>query len=147
MSAGNFSSGSFSGNPGGFSVDSSSVFGRSGLGGDDVPRRVTRNPNRGWNREEWKARVKDNADALAETLQETYDRLTGKEAPASVLAQVDAIVRPVAARQVGDVPLSIDWRKIALDYDRAMALVRLENEERELQALMDDEDEMMMVFA
>lgn len=117
--------------------------GRSGLGGDDVPRR---SPHRGWSREEWKKRVKDGADAVEKTLQDTYDRLTGKEAPISVLAQVDAIVRPVARQARRDIALEIDWKKMARDYARAMALLRLEAEERELQAIMDDDDEVLLLL-
>lgn len=128
-----------------FNTGSSDVFGRSGLGGDDVPRRVTKNPNRGWSREEWKERVKDNQDAVAQTLQDAYDRLTGKEAPISVLARVDAIVRPAAKRQQEAAPLRIDWQRMAQDYARATALLRLQEDERTLQAQIADEDEIIML--
>jgi hypothetical protein len=119
--------------------------GRSGLGGDDVPYR--RSPHRGWDREEWKRRVKEPGEAIERELQEVYDRLTGKEAPISVLAQVDAVVRPVAKQVARDIPLRIDWKKLARDFDRANALMRIWREEQELEAAMEEDDEIMMMAA
>ena len=115
-------------------------FGRSGLGGDDVPRR--RSPHKGWDKAEWKARVRDDQEALERTLQEAYARITAPDAPISVLAQVDAIVRPVAKKQrAPDVPLKINWAAIANDYRRTVALMRLRYEEESLRAAIEDENE------
>lgn len=119
--------------------------GRSGLGGDDVPYR-SKSPHRGWDKKEWEARVKEPDNAVEKTLREAYAELTGKEQPFSVLAQVDAIVRPASRQVARDLPLRIDWRKLSRDYDRAQAMVRLWQEERELQAAMDDDDETMMLL-
>lgn len=117
--------------------------GRSGLGGDDVPyaRR-----DRGWNKEEWKKRVKEPGDAIEETLREAYAELTAEDAPMSVIARVDAIIRPVARKsKEPEAPqLRINWTALANDYRRYAALMRLWREERELQAAMEDDDEMMV---
>ena len=118
------------------------VFGRSGLGGDDVPYR--KSPHKGWNKEEWKARVKEPGDEIEQTLRETYASLTSREAPVSVLARVDAVVRPVS-RQVEDAPLRIDWGKLSRDFDRANALLRIYREEAELKAFIEEEDELLML--
>lgn len=116
--------------------------GRSGLGGDDVPRR---NPNKGWSRAEWKKRVKDNQDAIEQTLRETYARLTGEDAPLSVLAKVDAIVAPVSKR-VKDEPLQVDWARVALDYARYSAMMKLYQDEIELQAAIEEDNEIWMLL-
>ena len=121
-------------------------FGRSGLGGDDVPRR--RSPHRGWDKEEWKRRVQDDREALERTLQAAYAEITGADAPLAVLAQVDAIVRPAAKKQASpDVPLRINWAAIANDYRRTVALIRLREEERALRDLIEEEDELLMMGA
>lgn len=137
-----FSTAAFSQGAFDFGTTPPTPYGRSGLGGDDVPRRT---PHKGWNRDEWKRRVKDNQDAVERTLQEAYDRLTGKEAPISVLARVDAIVRTAAKRVDEDAPLRIDWHRLASDYARATALLRLQEEERALQAQIADEDDIIMM--
>ncbi len=117
--------------------------GRSGLGGDDVPRR---SPHRGWNRAEWKRRVKDSQDAVEQTLRETYASLTGQNSPLPVLAKVDAIVKPAAKRVAQDEPLSINWARIARDYERSNALIRLWQQERELFEEIEDEDEVITLW-
>ena len=117
------------------------VFGRSGLGGDDVPRH-RKSPHKGWDKAEWKARVQDDQEALERTLQEAYASITWQDAPLAVLAQVDAIVRPVAKKQASpDVPLRINWAAIANDYRRTVALMRLRYEEEALRAAIEDENE------
>mgnify|MGYP001569854387 CR=1 FL=1 len=121
------------------------IFGRSGLGGDDVPR--WRSPHRGWDRKEWEARVKEPDNEIEKTLRSVYAELTTPEAPLSVLARVDALTRPVARAAPQDAPLRIDWARMARDYARANALVRLWREEAELRAIMDDDDEVLMMGA
>ena len=119
--------------------------GREGLGGDDVPRH-RRSPHRGWDKAEWKRRVKDDQEALERTLQAAYAEITAPDAPISVLAQVDAIVRPAAKKQASpDVPLRINWAGIANDYARTVALLRLRYEEEQLRALIEEEDELLMM--
>lgn len=120
--------------------------GRSGLGGDDVPRRPS--PHRGWNREEWLRLRKRPDDELEATLRQAYAELTGTEAPLSVLARVDEITRPVAKidEQV-DYPLQIDWAKLSASYARASALYRLWREERDLQAAIEDDDESWLLLS
>ena len=120
------------------------AIGRAGLGGDDVPRR--RSPHRGWDRKEWEARVKEPDNAVERTLREVYAELTTPDAAYSTLAQVDAIVRPAARQVARDLPLRIDWRKLARDYDSAQAMVRLWQEEQDLQAAMLDDEEAMMLL-
>ena len=117
-------------------------FGRDGLGGDDVPRRES--PHRGWDKKEWKRRVKDHEDAVEADLRETYNRLVGLDAPVSQLAQVDAIVRPVAQRDFGSPRLQIDWAALAADYERAQRLYALERERAAWEALLADDDEMVL---
>ena len=143
--SGSFDHLSFDGSAGGFDVDA--IFGRSGLGGDDVPRPYRKSPHRGWDKAEWKRRVKDNEEAVEDTLRETYAKLTGEEAPISVLARVDAIVRPVAKRQREAEPLRINWAGIANDYRRTVALMRLRYEEEALLAQIEEEDELLMMGA
>ena len=139
--SGSFDHLSFDG--GSFDVDA--IFGRSGLGGDD---KITRrkSPDKGWDREEWKRRVKEPDEALEKTLREAYAELTQADAPLSVLARVDALTRPVAAPAAPDAPLRIDWARISRDYERATALLRLQIEERELRAQIEDEDELMLML-
>ena len=124
------------------------AIGREGLGGDDLPRR--KSPHKGWDRKEWEARVKEPNDEIEKTLRAAYAELTGESAPLSVLARTDAITRPVAARQADtgrDIPIRIDWRRLAQDYERANALMALAREEAELRAIeADDEDILMMVL-
>ena len=120
------------------------IFGRSGLGGDDIPRR-RKSPDKGWSKEEWQRQVKEPDDALEKTLREAYAEITADEAPLSVLARVDAITRPVAAQAAPHAPLRIDWQRLASDYERALALFRLQREERELRAQIDDEDDLMVM--
>ena len=123
------------------------VFGRSGLGGDDVPRH-RKSPHRGWDKAEWKRRVQDDQEELERTLQEAYASITATDAPLAVLAQVDAIVRPVAKKQrVADAPLRINWAAIANDYRRTVALMRLRYEEESLRAAIEEEDEEIMLMA
>ena len=142
--SGSFDHLSFDGSAGGFDVDA--IYGRSGLGGDDVPRR--RNPNRGWDKAEWKARVKDSQDAVEKTLREAYAELTAEEAPISVLARVDAIVRPVAKRPKPEAPqLRINWTALANDYKRTNAMIRLWREEQELRAMEEDDEDVLMMAA
>ena len=146
MSDGNFDSTSFDGSAGGFDVDPSGTFGRSGLGGDDVPRPYRKSPHPGWNKAEWKRRVKDEQDAVEATLREAYAALTGADAPISVLAQVDRIVRPVAKRPAPEAPqLRINWSALALDFKRANALIRIWREEAEMRAIEDDDEEIIMM--
>lgn len=117
-------------------------FGRSGLGGDDVPRR---SPHRGWDRKAWQ-RAQDDLDALETTLRETYAALTNEAAPLSVLAQVDAIVRPAAHQEARHVPLQIDWGRISRDFHAANRLMALARTEAELRAAMDDDDDIVMLI-
>ncbi len=120
--------------------------GRSGLGGDDVPRR--RSPHRGWDRKEWLRLRKRPDDELEATLKAAYAELTGAEAPLSVLARVDEITRPVAkVDEKVDYPLQIDWAKLSASYARASALYRLWQEEQALQAAMEDEDEAWLLLS
>ena len=116
--------------------------GRSGLGGDDIPRR--RSPHRGWNREEWLRLRKRPDDELEATLRRAYAELTGETAPLSVLARVDEITRPVAKvdEQV-DYPLRIDWKALSASFERASALHRLWLEEQE----MEDEDDAWLLLS
>ena len=116
--------------------------GRSGLGGDDVPRR---NPNRGWDKEEWQRRRKDPIDAIEATLKQAYAELTGESAPISVLAKVEAIVKPVAKVARGQ-PHVIDWTRLSAEYARVNALIRLWQEERDLQAEIEDDDDFLMMM-
>jgi hypothetical protein len=111
--------------------------GRAGLGGDDVPRR--RSPHKGWDRDEWKRRRKDPEDAIEATLRSAYAELTGEDAPLSVLARVDAIVRPVAKQRDPEIPLVINWGKLSSEYERTNALIRLWQEEMALRADAEDE--------
>ena len=128
---------------GSFDVDT--IFGRSGLGGDDTPRR-RKSPDKGWSKEEWQQRVKEPDEALEKTLREAYAEITSEEAPLSVLARVDAITRPVAAPAATDAPLRIDWQRLARDYERATALFRLQREERALRAQIEDEDDLLLML-
>ena len=121
------------------------VFGRSGLGGDDIPRR-RKSPDKGWSKEEWQQRVKEPDEALEKTLRAAYAEITADEAPLSVLARVDAITRPVAAPAATDAPLRIDWQRLARDYERATALFRLQREERALRAQIEDEDDLLLML-
>lgn len=114
--------------------------GREGLGGDDVPRR---SPHKGWNREEWAARVKAPNDALEATLRETYAALTGADATLAVLSRVDAIVRPVAR---ADIPLRINWGRLAREYERTNALIKLWQEEMDLRAAIEEEDDILVLL-
>jgi hypothetical protein len=116
--------------------------GREGLGGDDIPYR--RNPNKGWDKEAYDKKRADEA-SMVETLKGAYARLTGQDSPVSVLAQADAIVRP-HAEQSEEAPLRIDWKAIARSQERAVALLRLYEEERELQRASDDEDDLIMLL-
>lgn len=118
------------------STPSSSVFGRDGLGGDDVPYR--KSPHKGWDKAEWKRR-KQFEDGLESTLRETYQRLMGIPA---VAAKVDVIVKPVI---VNDEP-KIDWTKLAQSYARSNALIKLDQEEADLRAAIDEEDEFLMAM-
>ena len=117
--------------------------GRSGLGGDDVPRR--RSPYRGWDRKAWRA-AQDDLDAVEATLRGTYAELTGADAPVSVLAQVDAIVRPAARQEARDVPLEIDWAKMARDFEAANRLMALARAEADLRAAIDDDEDLLMML-
>lgn len=119
-------------------------YGRSGLGGDDVPR-YRKSPHRGWDRKAWRA-AQDDVDAVEATLKATYAGLTGADAAISTLAQVDAIVRPVARQEARDVPLRIDWAKMARDFQTANRLMALARAEAELQAFFDDEDDVLMLL-
>lgn len=121
--------------------------GRSGLGGDDVPREWRKNPHRGWDKAEWKRRVKEPGEALESTLRAAYAELTGTDAPISVLSQVDAIVRPVAKKsRAEEAPqLRINWAALANDYRRYAALMRLWQEEQEMRALDEDDEEVMLM--
>ena len=132
-----------------FNTGVTSTPGREGLGGDDVPRPYRKSPHRGWNRDEWKARVKDGEDAIERTLKEAYAALTSDEAPISVLARVDAIVRPVAKKKVRpEAPqLRINWEALANDRRRANAMIRLWREEQELRAIEDDDEDILMMAA
>lgn len=112
------------------------------VGGDDVPYR-RKSPHKGFSKAEWKKRVKDFPDAVEKTLRETYASLTGDEAPISVLSQVDAIVRPVS-KETRD-RLNIDWQKMARDYERSNALMKLYREEMELQEQMEEEEELLLL--
>ena len=116
--------------------------GREGLGGDDIPYR--RNPNKGWDKEAYDKKRADE-DSMVETLRGAYARLTGQDSPVSVLAQADAIVRP-HAKQVVDAPLVIDWQAIARSQEKAVALMKLYEEERELQRASDDEDDLIVLM-
>ena len=130
-----------------FNVGVQSTPGRSGLGGDDVPGlfdKRRKSPDKGWDKEAYDKRRADE-DAMAQTLEAAYARITGEDAPISVLAQADAIVRPVA-KQEADAPLVIDWQRMARDQERAVALMRLYQEERALQASIDDEDDLLMML-
>ena len=121
-------------------------FGRSGLGGDDVPRHKRISPNAtGWNRTEYERQRKEEGKVEA-TLRAVYSELTGETAAISTLARLDAIVRPAAEKIAADVPLRINWTKIARDYERATALMRLREEERALQAQIEDEDDMILLL-
>lgn len=112
-----------------------------GLGGDDVPR------HRGWNKAEWKRRVKDPDQAIEDTLRSTYEALTNPDAALSVLSKVDVIVRPAARIAPDSLQLEINWRKIARDYERSNALVKLWQDEQALQREIEDEDETLMLWA
>lgn len=115
--------------------------GRSGLGGDDVPRR---NPNRGWDKEEWKRLRKEPEDAIEATLRQAYAELT-QDAPFAALAKVEAIVRPVAKVAQGQAHV-INWPQLAAQYERANALYKLWQEERDLRAAIEEEDELLMML-
>ncbi len=120
--------------------------GRSGLGGDDSPKHPRVSPNaRGWDRAEYERQRADEGKVEA-TLREVYAELTGQTAAISTLARVDAIVRPASVQAHRDVPLRIDWAKLARDYERANALVRLQAEERQLQEQIDDDDDLMLML-
>lgn len=109
-----------------------------GLGGDDVPRR---NPNKGWNKAEWKRLRKDPLDAIEATLRQAYKELT--EGPAPVVAQVQAIVKVKPKAQ------EPNWSAIAANYQRANALYKLWQEERDLHEAMEameDDDVIMMLL-
>lgn len=124
-----------------FNTGDHSTPGRSGLGGDDVPRR---NPNKGWNRDEWKRLRKDPQDAIETTLRQAYAELT-QDAPLAVLAKVEAIVRPVAKVTQGQ-PHVINWQQLAGQYERSNALYKLWQEEQDLRAAIDEEDELLMML-
>lgn len=111
--------------------------GRSGLGGDDVPRE---SPHKGWNRAEWKRLKKDPLDEIENTLRAAYADLTGDEAPLCVLARVDAAVRPIM-RVEAEAP-RIDWERITRE--RANLLLLIWQEEL---ALRDDEEEALLLYA
>lgn len=118
--------------------------GRSGLGGDDIPRR---SPHRGWDREEWQRLRKRPDDELEATLRAAYAELTGETAAISVLARVDEITRPVAKiTKIADYPLVIDWKALSANFERASALHRLWREEQDLQAAMEDDDEAWLLL-
>ncbi len=131
----NFFGGAFFG--GGF-------FGATISGDDKITRRQSPNA-RGWNRKEYEA-LRAEEGRIEETLREVYSELTGETAAVSTLARVDAIVRPSASQARRDAPLRIDWAKLARDFERANALVRLQAEERELRAQIEDEDDLMMML-
>ena len=128
-----------------FDVDITIIPGRSGLGGDDKIERRESPSKHGWNREAWK-RDQAHEGAIEETLREVYSELTGQSAAISTLARVDAIVRPAARQPQPNAPLRIDWAKLARDFERANALIRLQAEERELQAIISDDEEVMMLI-
>ena len=123
-----------------------SVPGRSGLGGDDVPRR-RQSPNaRGFDKQADELRRSEEA-SVESTLREVYARLTGEDAAVSTLARVDAITRPLSApQQKADAPLRIDWQRMAADSARAEALLRLYREEQALRAQIEDEDELLLML-
>lgn len=119
-------------------------FGRSGLGGDDIPYR--RNPNRGWDREEYQRRRKKEAQ-LEETIKGAYQELMGADVPETVQAQVQKIVKPTAVKTTKGPELVIDWEAIARSYERTNALIKLQQEEAELRAIADDDEEVMLLAA
>ncbi len=122
-------------------VDSgSSVFGRSGLGGDDIPYR--RNPNRGWDKREYLKRKKK-LDELQDTIKETYQKLMGT-APEPIQAAAQKIVKPTAVKTDEGVELRIDWEAIARSYERTNALIKLQQEEADL-AIAQDEEAVIML--
>ena len=125
-----------------FNVGSSTVFGRSGLGGDDVPRR--RSPDRGWDKEAYAKRKLDE-DALVDTLKGAYASITGEDATISVLSRAAHIVQS-ETRNDPDAPLIIDWKAMARDQDRAVALMRLYQEEWALRREIEDEDDILMLL-
>lgn len=115
--------------------------GREGLGGDDVP---YHKPYRGWNRAEWERLVKAPDDAIEATLRAVYADLTADEAPISILAQVDAIVSPVAERAD---TMRVDWQRLSRDYERTNALVRLWQEEMDLRNAAEEEEDDFILLA
>lgn len=120
--------------------------GRSGLGGDDVPRHTRVSPSaRGWNRAEYE-RQREEEGRVEQTLREVYSELTGEDAPVSTLSRVDAIVRPASRQVRADAPLRIDWARLARDYERTNALIRLQREEAELRTQIEDEDDLLMLM-
>ncbi len=142
MSGGNFFGGQFFGG-GFFGALSPDVFGRSGLGGDDVPRQES--PHKGWDRKAYESK-KARDDAVEATLRRVYADLTGEDQPISVLARVDAIVKPEAKRVERDAPLVIDWQAMARHEQRAVALMRLWQEEEALKREIDDDDDLLAMM-
>ena len=122
-----------------------SVFGRSGLGGDDVPTPYRKSPELGWDKKAYESK-KAREDAIEETLKKVYADLTGTAAPLSVLARVDEIVKPVAKRVKKDAPLVIDWKAMAQREKQAKKLLALWNDEQALKRWIEEDDEIIMLM-
>lgn len=117
--------------------------GRSGLGGDDVPRQES--PHKGWDRKAYEKK-KQREDDIEATLRKVYASLTGEDAPISLLARVDAIVKPASKRVERDAPLVIDWKAMAQHEQRAVALMKLWQEEEALKREIEDDDDLLMMM-
>lgn len=112
-------------------------FGRSGLGGDDVPYR--KNPNKGWDRAEWERRKRD-MDAMEATIRETFLEL--RDGPFELVAEAVIESAALPANDTGQ--REYDWAAVARSFDNAAALTRMKAELDELRAAQEDEDTIVM---
>lgn len=84
---------------------------------------------------------------VSEWIDELYAELTEPEVPKAVTAKAVAIVKPYVGAGAKAVPQPqvIDWKALERDAEKVSALLALWTDEMERQAILDDDDEIVML--
>lgn len=101
-------------------------------GGDDVPRRWKKNPNKGFNLAEWKRRAQIDDD-IGSTIESIWARLSGL--PAEAKEEAAEIAAPVLKRNAA----KLDLRKLAREPEVQARM--LEFDQRVIAWFDEDEDD------
>ena len=127
----------------------STTFGRSGLGGDDAPRKGI-----DWQVKRRKLTLRERPEAhlrdiLDRVVSEYYGEIVASDLPQSVKKEAAAVVKPFADKEARfkSVPpvAQVDWNALQRDADAVSAILRIWSDEL-AQREIDDEDEFLMMM-